>query len=195
MNNGKLKRIILVYMVLIPVMWILTEGVWGGLHGILIGSKIGMALREPQKSTELINFMKEHGITESTSKEEAESWTKNLSQKDREQFQVILLKTISEKNLVSFGSALAVCIIVFGLIGLVSGALTKTWLFAGIFPGISFVLNNPVIRFQSILHISLNQKIIIVLVGQFLACYIFAFTGAYLCNRTKKEKQQKEGEP
>ena len=178
-------------MVLIPVMWLLTEGVWGGLHGALLGVKIGMALRDPQKSAEIMKFMKEHGITEAASKQQAESWIENLPQRDKEQFQRIILKSIKEKGFVTFGSAFAVCVIVFGLLGLISGALTKTWHFVGFFPAISFLINNPVIRFRAILPIPLSQKVAIVLVGQFLACYLFAFLGALLCVKMNKRKQEK----
>lgn len=183
---------IIVYLVLLPVMWLLTEAVWGGLHGALGGIKIGKSLQDPTKLNEVTAFMKKHGISESASKEESKSWVENLSPEDKAEFQKIVMQSVRIEEIVTFGSAFVVCLIVFGLIGLISGALTKTWIFAGIFPGISFVLNNPVIRFQSILHISFNQKIIMVLVGQFLACYAFAFIGAFLCNAIKKRKHQKK---
>ncbi len=41
MNKDTYKRLLIVYLLLIPVMWLLTEGVWGGLHGALGGIKIG----------------------------------------------------------------------------------------------------------------------------------------------------------
>jgi len=195
MNNINLKRVIIVYLVLMPVMWLLTEAVWGGLHGALGGIKIGNSLQDPTKLNEVTAFMKKHGISESASKEEGKSWVENLSPKDKAEFQKLVMQSVRIEEIVTFGSAFVVCLIVFGFIGLISGVLTKTWLFAGFFPGISFILNNPVIRFQSILHISFNQTIIVVLVGQFLASYVFAFIGAYLCNRIRKGKQQKEGEP
>lgn len=191
-NNTNIRRIIVVYLLLIPVMWFLIEGVWGGLHGAMAGLKIGMVLRDPQKSADIRKFLEEHGITEATSRKEAGAWLETLSQKDREQFQSIILKSIKEKYLVSFGSALAVCIIVFGFIGLTSGVLTKTWLFAGFFPAISFLLNNPVIRFRAILHIPPDQRVAIVLLGQFLACYVFAFAGAFTCKAMKKRKRRGE---
>ncbi len=194
MDDNKLSRFILVYFLLIPVMWLLTEAVWGGLHGAFGGIKIGKALQDPKKLNEVTAFMKKHGLSESASKDESKSWVENLSPEDKAKLQKLVMQSVRIEDIVTFGSAFVVCLIVFGLIGLISGALTKTWLFAGIFPGVSFVLNNPVIHFRSILNISLNQKIIMVLVGQFLASYVFAFTGAYLCNRMKKRKQQK-GEP
>lgn len=192
MDDNKISRFILVYFLLIPVMWLLTEAVWGGLHGALGGIKIGKSLQDPKKLTEVTAFMKKHGISESATKDESKSWVENLSADDKEEFQKLVMQSVRIEDIVTFGSAFLVCLIVFGLIGLISGALTKTWLFAGIFPGISFVLNNPVIRFQAILNIPLHQKIIMVLVGQFLACYVFAFIGAFLCNAIKKRKQQKK---
>jgi len=192
MDDKKLSRFILVYFFLIPVMWLLTEAVWGGVHGALGGLKIGKALQDPKKLNEVTVFMNKHGISESASKEESKAWVENLSPEDKAEFQKVIMQSVKMEDIVTFGSAFAVCLIVFGLIGLISGAFTKTWLFVGILPGISFLLNNPVIRFRTILNLSDGQRLALVVFGQFLACYIFAFTGAYLCNRRMKRKQQKE---
>jgi hypothetical protein len=192
MSNATLKRVILVYLVLIPVMWFLTEAIWGGLHGARIGLKMGMQDPQSQESIAFNNYLKAHGISESTSKEDVETWFNNLSSTDRKELNNIILNTIGEKDLVSFGSAFVVCVIVFGIIGFVSGAFTGTWQFVGILPTISFLLNNPVIRFQSILDISLNQKILVILIGQFLVCYVFAFTGVFLRNSIKKRKHKQK---
>lgn len=186
MDDKKISRFILVYFLLIPVMWLLTEAVWGGVHGALGGIKIGKSFQDPKKLNEVTAFMKKHGISESASKSESKAWIENLSPEDKKEFERIVMQSVILEEIVTFGSALAVCVIVFGLIGLISGAVTKTWLFVGIFPGISFLLNNPVIRFKSILHISDSQKIIMVLIGQVFAIYVFAFLGASLCKRSQK---------
>lgn len=192
MNDKKLSRFILVYFLLIPVMWLLTEAVWGGVHGALGGIRIGKAFQDPKKLNEVTAFMKKHGLSEPASKDESKSWVENLSPEDKAEFQKLIMQSVKIEDIVTFGSAFVVCLIVFGLIGLISGMVTKTWLFAGIFPAISFLLNNPIIRFRSILNIPLHQKIIMVLAGQFLACYAFAFIGAFLCNAIKKRKQQQK---
>lgn len=126
MNNSNLKRVIIVYLVLIPVMWLLTEAVWGGLHGALGGIKIGKSLQDPKKLNEVTAFMKKHGISESASKDESKSWVENLSPKDKAEFQKLVMQSVRIEEIVTFGSAFVVCLIVFGLIGLISGALTKT---------------------------------------------------------------------
>ena len=191
MDDKKISRFILVYFLLIPVMWLLTEAVWGGIHGVISGIKIGKSLQDPSKLNEVTAFMKKHGISESASETESEAWVENLSPDDKKEFDNIVMQSVKIEEIVTFGSALAVCVIVFGLVGLISGAATKTWLFVGIFPGISFLLNNPVIRFKSILHMSDSQKITMVLIGQVLASYVFAFIGASLCKRRLKIKRQK----
>ncbi|KAF0145431.1 MAG: hypothetical protein FD156_1001 [Nitrospirae bacterium] len=191
MKDNNMKRVVIVYLILIPVMWLLTETVWGGVHGTLGGIKIGKSFQDPKKLNEVTAFMKKHGISESASKSESKAWIENLSPEDKKEFEKIIMQSVKIEEIVTFGSALAVCVIVFGLIGLISGATTKTWLVVGILPGISFLMNNPVIRFNSILHISDSQKIIMVLIGQVLASYVFAFIGASLCKSREKIKKQK----
>ena len=187
MNNQTLKRVILVYMVLIPVMWLLTETVWGGLHGVLGGLKIGKALQNPQTSEEITAFMKRHGLTEKASRKDSEEWLKKLTMKEQDEFQKIIMKSVNIKSIAGFGSTFAVCFLVFGGVGFLSGALTKTWIYVGILPLISFLLNNPILRFGIIHDMPTNQKIIIVLVSQFLISYIFAYIGATISNRVQKK--------
>ncbi|MDA8082345.1 MAG: hypothetical protein M0024_01660 [Nitrospiraceae bacterium] len=187
MKGNNIKRIIIVYVLLIPLMLVLTEAVWGGFHGIVAGK----FFRDSNKLDEVKAFMKKHGISETATKSEGEEWLDNLSPEDRAEYEQLIKKAIKIEDIVTFGSALTVCVIVFGLIGLLGGAFTKSWQAVGILPGISFLLNNPVIRFKSVLHISDSQKVILVVVGQFVAAYLFAFLGSHICKAMNDRKQQK----
>jgi hypothetical protein len=178
MDKKKIIRFVLVYILLIPVIWFLSAAVWGGVHGVLIGTTIGKNLQDPKKLNEVKEFMKKHGLSESASKEESKSWVENLSPEDKAEFQKLAMPSFKIENVVTFDSALVVCLIVFGIVGLISGLATKTWLLSGILPAISLLPISPISKFRCILHISIEQKIILVLLGQFLVCYIFAYIGA-----------------
>lgn len=174
-------------------MWLLTEMVWGGLHGTLSGVKIAKALQDPQTSDEITTFMNKHGMSESASIEENTTWLENLSPQNKAEFQNLIMKSVTIKQLAGFGSTFTVCVIVFGMIGFLGGILTKTWIYIGILPIISFLLNNPILRFGIIRDMPNNQKIIIVLIAQFLACYMFAYIGVLLNRSLSKKRQLKEG--
>jgi hypothetical protein len=165
--------------------------VWGGLHGAIGGLRIGKAFQDPQKMKEVTTFMKEHGLSESASREESQSWIENLSPQDKAEFQKMIMKSVKMKDIAGFGSTFAVCVIVFGMIGFLSGILTKAWKYVGILLLISFLLNNPVLRFRVIHDMPFSQKAIIVLVSQFLICYIFAYLGASLSIKVARKRQKK----
>jgi|GEM_PF-2633960 len=190
MKDNNMKRVVIVYLIMIPVMVLLTEFLWGALHGALGGLKIGKLLQDPQKSKELTDFMKKHGFNEEMSKEEASSFMEKLSPKDKAEFQDILFKSIKKEDLINFKTASAACALIFGAVGFTSGALTKTWQSVGFLLIVSFLLNNPIMRFGAINKIPMTQKAIIIL-SQFVAAYVFAFLGAYLCNAAAKRKQIK----
>jgi len=191
MDGKKIIRFLLVYILLIPIMWIIYSAVWGGVHGVLGGITISKSLQDPQKSNEIIEFTQKHGLSLSASKKESKAWVENLSPKDKAEFQKLAMQSVKIDDIITFGSVFMVSLISFSIIGLISGIATKTWLLVGIFPAISFLLNFPSSRFHSIANITLEQKIIIVLVGQFLACYFFAILGALLAIRVAQKRQNK----
>jgi hypothetical protein len=191
MDRKKIISFVLVYILLIPVIWFLSAAVWGGVHGVLIGTTMGKTLQDKKKSNELNEFMQKHGVSQLTSKEEAKSWFNNLSPEDKTEFQKMVMQSFKIEDVVTFSSAFLVCLIVFGIVGLISGLATKTWLLAGILPAISHLPNSPISRFRCILHISIAQEIILVLLGQFLVCYVFAYIGAKLAIKIAQKKQNK----
>ncbi len=192
MNNATLKRVVLVYLVLIPVMWLFTEIVGGGLHGALGGLRIGKALQtNPQTAEEIMAFLKQHGFSENASRKESQEWFNKLTMEEQAEFKKILMKSVDINSIAGFGSTFAVCVIVFGGIGFLSGLLTKTWIYVGIFPIVSFLINNPVVRFSVIRDMPVSQKVTIVVASQFLASYAFAFIGATLSIKVAERRRKK----
>src|SRR5574340_1229509 len=109
MNDNNIKRVIIVYLIMIPVMMFLTEAIWGGFHGIVAGK----FFRDSNKLDEVKAFMKKHGISETATKSEGEAWLDNLSPGDRAEYEQLIKKAIKIEDIVTFGSALTVCVIVF----------------------------------------------------------------------------------
>ena len=193
MNEKALNRVVLVYLLLVPVTWLLIEAVWGGLHGALGGLKIGKALRNPHSSAEITSYMKQHGLSENASRKDSEQWFERLSPEEKREFQRMIMRSININSIAGFGSTFAVCVTVFGLVGFFSGLLTKAWISVGILPLVSFLLNNLVLRFGVIRDMPFSQKVIIVLVSQFLVCYLFAYLGAMLSIKVAERRQVRMG--
>lgn len=186
-----MTKTILVYLLLLPVMWLLTEMVWGGVHGLIGGLQIANSLQDPQTSKEITEFMKKHGLSDTMSKEQGTAWLDKLSSKDKAEFEKLIMKSIDTKKLAGFGSTFSVSIIVFGIVGLLSGLFTKTWYYAGLLPLISFMINNPFVRFSVIQDMPLSEKIIIALLAQFGACYLFAYAGTVISGKLAQRKENK----
>jgi nitrate reductase gamma subunit len=170
-------------------MWLLTEMIWGGVHGLIGGIQIGKSFQNPAMSKEVTDFMKSHGFDEKATKAQVKAWCDNLPEKDKYEWNQLVMQTFDMKKMAGFGSTFAVSAIVFGVVGFLSGILTKTWYYAGVFPLISFMLNNPFVRFSVIKNMPLGEKIIITLVAQFGVCYLLAYAGALIGRKriTKKD--------
>jgi len=152
-------------------MWILIEGGWGATYGILMGK----SLRHNEAlKTEMVKFAHDRGLDERTVKPE------NLSQDDKKKLQEILMKDWDIQSVVGFWPTAFVCVMIFGIIGLVTGYLTRSWQYALFFPLISFTLNNPLIRFAVIKNMPVTEKFAVFIFAQVCACYFFAYLGA-LC--------------
>lgn len=177
MISRPVKRIVIVYMLLLPVMYLLTETVWGGLHGALAGLAIAKASQGGDLAQELSEFMKKHDIREPKSRDEAVQFWQSLSPEEKAEFETLVKKSVNLGSFAGFGSTFGVCLIVFGFIGIVSGIFTRTWKYVGILPLISFVINNPIIRFGIIKNMPVQQKIIVIAVAQFGASYLLAYLG------------------
>jgi hypothetical protein len=186
MDNKRLFKTIIVYIILIPVTWILSAIVTGGVYGYIGGQRIAKAYSDTQLGNEVSEFMKKHGFSASMTKEESERQFEKLSPQDKAEFQRILFNKVETEDIMSFGSIFTVCVIVFSFIGLLSGLLTKMWVPAGIFPIIALLID-PIRRFIVLGYMSSSQKIITVLIAQFAICYVFAYLGSLFANRFSKK--------
>ena len=57
-------RLTVVYLVLLPIMAILTEAVWGGLFGALAGVEMVKTLKDPENVESIMTILEEKGFPE-----------------------------------------------------------------------------------------------------------------------------------
>lgn len=182
MDTKRLLRVIIVYIILILSTWLLTQIVTISVYYYLGNQWLVKDSSNLQMSYELDAFLDKHVFSELKAKEEMIRKFDNLSPKDKSDFKAILLKSVKLEDVMKFSSIFTVCVIVFSLIGLTSGLLTRSWIPAGIFP-IVILLTYPFRHFLIYGYMSGSQKLITVLVGQFATCYLFAYLGAVIANR------------
>jgi hypothetical protein len=161
--------------------------VTGGVGGYIGGQRIAKAYADPQTSNELRAFMNTHGFSESITKEESKLQFEKLSKEEKAEYKKILFKSIKIDDMFNFGSIFVICVIVFSIIGFLSGFLTKTWIPVGIFPLIVLSLD-PLRLFIVYGYMTTGQKVITVLVGQFATSYALAYSGVLVAKRFSKKK-------
>jgi hypothetical protein len=177
-------------MILIPVAWLLSVMVAGGVGSYIAGQRIDQAYSNPQTRNELSSFMKKNGFAESTTKEEYKIQYQKLSPQDKFEYRKILSRSAKAEDMFSFGAVFVICVIVFSFLGFLSGILTKMWIPAGIFPILVLSLEDPIRQFTFLGYMTTSQKIITILVGQFLTCYAFAYFGVLISKRFSRKKQR-----
>jgi hypothetical protein len=175
-------------MILLPVAWLLSIMVSGFVGSYIAGQKMDQAYSDPQTRNALDLFMKNHGFAESMTTEEYKLQYQKLSRQDKTEYRNILSTSVKGEDMFSFGSVFVIGVIVFGIIGILSGILTTMWIPAGIFPILVLSLENPLRHFTFLGYMTTNQKVITVLISQFMTCYAFAYFGALISKRFSRKK-------
>ncbi|MGD0021996.1 MAG: hypothetical protein ABSC54_06800 [Smithellaceae bacterium] len=183
-RNQFTVRALVVYAVALAAAWILIEVVWGATGGIIGGLSFSRNVEYQQKVT---SFMKDKGINSGASRDEALKAYQALSEEDKKELMEMSKKILSDINW--FSVSIFVSAVAFGIVGFFGGLISRTWLLAGAVPALSFLLNNPIIRFQIAKDISTLQKVVVVVFAQFAVCYLLAYLGARLGLRRKHKKE------
>jgi hypothetical protein len=177
-------RALLVYAVSLAVAWILTEVVWGATGGIVGGLTIARNSEYQQKVTA---FLKDRGITSDSTQDKAQILYEDLSRQDRQELMIMSKDLLADINW--FSVTLFVSAVVFGVVGFLGGLFARAWVLAGVVLALSFLINNPLIRFPMARDLPEVQKLIVFLVSQFAICYLFAFCGAKLGLKRQYKKE------
>ena len=89
-----------------------------------------------------------------------------------------------------FAVTIFVSFVVFCITGFLGGFIARAWVLAGAVPAISFLTNNPVVRFPMAKDLPMLEKIIVVVFAQLSVCYILAYLGARLGLKRKLKKER-----
>ena len=179
MNNKITLRSLIVYAIAIGVAWILTEMVWGAAGGIVAGLSIR---NNPDYQQNVTAFLKDKGVdTQAGAVAMRDAYSK-LSPEDQKELNNMSRDAMRGANW--FAVTLVVSIVVFGVVGLLGGIISKSWVLSPLIPTISFLLNNPIIRFPMAKELPPAQKIIVVAI-QFIACCGLAILGANIAGKKR----------
>ena len=179
MKNMITRRSLIVYAIAIGVAWILTEIVWGAAGGIVAGLSIK---NNPAYQHNVTAFLKDKGVdTQAGAVATRDAYSK-LSPEDLKELNNMSRDAMRDANW--FAVTLVVSILVFGIVGLLCGIISKSWVLSPLIPAISFLLNNPIIRFPMAKELPPAQKIIVVAI-QFIACCGLAILGANIAGKKK----------
>jgi hypothetical protein len=176
-------RSVVVCLAALAVAWILTEVVWGATGGLVGGLSIA---RNPEYQQKVTAFMKDRGAAPDGSGAGARKSYDNLSKEDRQELMRMIEEAMADINW--FLVTLFVSAVAFGLVGFLGGLIARAWVLVGAVPALSFLTNNPIIRFSMAKDLSSMQKAIVV-VAQFAICYLLAYCGARLGSKRKQKKE------
>jgi hypothetical protein len=174
-------RALVVYLLALAVAWPLTEIVWGASGGIAFA--ISTALHSENR--ERINEINKK-LPFQSSKDELRKAIEKLPDEDRQELKRSKMQILAKINW--FAVTFFVSAFVFSLIGFAGGFISRSWILAGVAPILSFFTNNPVIRFQMGKDLPELEKLIVVIVAQFIICYLLAYYGAWLGLKCKQKK-------
>ena len=179
-TNSILKTIISIAASFVLLL-VLIEAMWGVTTGVFIGAKMGLD-KETQEAVSRI--LKDKGIKETDTPKSTlsdEEWYKHLPpevQKDVENVIKLELQAIDW-----FAITLIVSAFVFGIVGFLFGLVNKRFFFVGITVILSFIVNNPTVRFAHAKDLSVLQKSIVIVLAQFGISYLFGYLGTLVSKR------------
>jgi len=172
------------------LLFVLIEVTMGVTVGALSGMRIGSNEFSQQQITERLKAkgIKESDIPKSVFGDEA--WYKKLPPDIRKDLENEARRILQDINW--FIVTLAVSAFVFAVVGFLCGFLNRAFIPIGILVVLSFLVNNPVVRFPHAKDLGLLQKGIVVL-AQFGICYLFGYLGALLGMRRYNKSSEARG--
>lgn len=176
-----IRKLSLSYAICFILLVVLIEATWGLVGGVFIGASMGT---DKATQEEVSRILKEKGIKEpDASKPPDADWYDKLPPDVKREIQNVVKKKLTAINW--FAVTLAVSALVFAVVGLIGGFLNRAFIPLGILVVLSFLVNNPVVRFPHAMALGIQQKILIV-IAQFAICYLFGYLGASLGRKRDK---------
>ncbi|MBI3398599.1 MAG: hypothetical protein HY026_05130 [Deltaproteobacteria bacterium] len=178
MANRLTWKTIISYAICLVLLFILIEVTMGITVGVLSGIIIGTDKATQEDISKILQErdIKEIDIPKSIFSDD--EWYKNLPPEVQKDLKTVVKRNLQEINW--FGVTLFVSAFVFAVVGFLCGFINKDYTLVGFFVVISFLLNNPIVRFPYAKDLGLLQKFIVVAVAQFGICYLFGYLGTLL---------------
>lgn len=190
MPNESIWKEVVSYPICFILLVVLIEGAWGLTGGALIGLDIGDGDIE-----EISNILKEKGIKDpDAAKSRDEDWYKKLPPDVKRDIERDIGNVVKRKlqDINWFGVTLAVSAFVFAVVGFLCGFLNRVFIPIGILVVLSFLVNNPIVRFPHAKALGSLQKVIVILT-QFGICYLFGYLGALIGMRRYNKRLDARG--
>ncbi|TAN44456.1 MAG: hypothetical protein EPN22_06610 [Nitrospirae bacterium] len=185
MKNKTIWTATISYAICFIALIVLIEATWGITSGLLVGNSMGT---DKTTQAEVSRILKERGIKEPySSNDDNENWYEKLPPDVKEEIQRVVKRKLQTLNW--FGITIFISMLTFSTIGFLCGFLNRDFTFVGILVLLSFLVNNPVVRFPHAKALDLLQKALVVL-AQFGACYLFGYFGVIL--RRKRDSKHLE---
>lgn len=186
MRTRLFLRGIIIYALCLILTWFLIEVIWGTTGGVLAGL-IDSWDRTYQGKVQKI--LKDAGLSEKDFERNPDLHKLPVNvQKSLED----LTKSSLRQHINWFAVTFFVSALVFAIVGFIGAFLTRTVLFIGLIPALSFFVNNPLVRFDFARELSLTQKVVVVF-AQFGFCYLLGYFGAALGKRRDEKKSTQRG--
>lgn len=177
-------RAVVSYLFALTAACILTEVVWGVAGGLVGGISIARDLQYQQK---IAAFMQERGVDTKADSATLKKAFDNLSAQDQAKLKEMTMEVLNRVNWMP--TTFAVSAVVFGIVGFLGGFISRVWLIAGLVPALTFIANNPVVRFQGASGLSLAEKALVIVLAQFAVCCLAAYYGAKI--RLKRDERKR----
>lgn len=195
MNKSKLLRseshlrTVISYTICLVVMWVLINITWGSAIGILAGAKMGSDKAFMEEISDILKSkdIKETNIPNSN----FDDWYKSLPPEIHKDIENAIKLKLQDINW--FVVALAVSAFTFAIVGFLYGFINKAFVTVGLIVILSFLTNNPVVRFPCTKNLDILQKFIIVAVAQFGICYLFGYLGTSFGRKRDTRRKKKKG--
>lgn len=186
MKKKSLRTAAVSYTICFILLVVLIEATWGLAGGVLIGASMGT---DKATQEEISSILKERGIKEpdASSTPDDPDWYDKLPPDVKKDIQNVVKKKLTAINW--FGVTLSISAFVFAVAGFLCGFLNRAFFPVGLLVLLSFLVNNPVVRFPYAKALDSQQKVLIVL-AQFVVCYLVGYLGASLGR--KRDKKQLE---
>ena len=180
-ERSQITRIVVVYLLAMPVMWQLSGWVY---PAYLLTYTLSHS-DNPITTTK--TFLTQQGYKQGMR-------STDVSPRDRDELMVILANQMlsQSRKVTGFWPTILMSVLVFGSLGLSVGFCARVWEYAVCLPVVSVFMNNPMATLK-LFHVApLWQRIVIFVFAQVGISYLFTYLGVFLY-KNRSDRKAKQG--